>query len=77
MPQYRFLLFSDGNDSELAELSSMHFVQRVFVGSAIADIFGISSAKALIGSHSTFTDWGGYLGQIPHCCLKSLNMAHS
>lgn len=43
----------------------MHFVQRVFFGSAIADIFGISSAKALIGSHSTFTDWGGYLGQIP------------
>lgn len=65
MPQYRFLLFSDGKDSELAELSSMHFVQRVFFGSAIADIFGISSAKALIGSHSTFTDWGGYLGQIP------------
>lgn len=59
MPQYRFLLFSDGKDSELAELTSMPYVERVFFGSAIADIFAISSTKALIGSHSTFTDWGG------------------
>lgn len=64
-PQYRFLLFSDGKESELAELLSIPYIEHVFFGSAIADIFGISSTKALIGSHSTFTDWGGYLGQLP------------
>ena len=31
----------------------------------MSDILAISSCKALIGSHSTFTDWGGYLGQLP------------
>ena len=64
MPQYRFLLFSDGKDSELVELLAMPYVERVFFGSSIAGIFGIASAKALIGSHSIFTDWGG-AGQLP------------
>lgn len=31
----------------------------------MSDILAISSCKALIGSHSTLTDWGGYLGQLP------------
>ena len=30
----------------------------------MSDILAISSCKALIGLHSTFTDWG-YLGQLP------------
>ena len=28
----------------------------------MSDILAISSCKALIGSHSTFTDWGGVFG---------------
>lgn len=62
---YRFLLFSDSKDSELQELTSMPCVERVYFGSSIADVFGIASTNALIASHSTFSDWGGYLGQLP------------
>lgn len=76
MPQYRFLLFSNGKDSELVEFLAMPYVERVFFGSPIADIFGIASAKALIGSHSIFTDWGGQVNY-RHCCPKNHTMVLS
>lgn len=64
-PQYEFLVFSDGSDKELYEILKLPFTQKVYYGSAMSDIWAISSCKALIGSCSTFTDWGGYLGQLP------------
>lgn len=64
-PKMRFLLFSDGRDNELQEILSLPMVERVFFGSAISDIVAISRCKALISSHSTFSNWGGYLGQLP------------
>ena len=64
-PEYEFLIFSDGKDEELKEVSELLSTRRVYFGSAMSDILAISSCKALIGSHSTFTDWGGYLGQLP------------
>lgn len=64
-PAYRFCLFSDGSDEELAELMRMDNVRRVFFGNAIADIIAISRCCYLIGSDSTFSGWGAFLGQVP------------
>lgn len=64
-PNVRFLLFSDGTREELAPLLSRRDVEPAFFGCAMADIWAISRCVALIGSCSTFSDWGAYLGQIP------------
>lgn len=69
-PEYSFLVFSDGKDEELKDICELPFVKRHYFGSSISDLFAISSCCALIGSHSTFTDWGGYLGQIPSLLPK-------
>ena len=62
---YNFLVFSDGTDEELQELMQMPNVNRVFFGNAMADIYAISLCKFLIGSDSTFSGWGAFLGQVP------------
>lgn len=64
-PHYRFIVFSDGRNNELSEILSMPGVRREFFGNAIADIFAISRCSYLIGSDSTFSGWGAYLGQVP------------
>lgn len=63
--EYKFLIFSDGSDSELKELTDLPNVQRVFFGSAISDIYAISHCCYMIGSDSTFSGWGAFLGQVP------------
>lgn len=65
----RFLLFSDGTDSELEPLMKMVGVERVFFGSAISDIYAMSKCSYIIGSDSTFSGWAAFLGQVP-CCFK-------
>ena len=62
---YRFLLFSDGTDEELRDLMALPNVERVFFGNAIADIYAISKCYYMIGSDSTFSGWGAFLGQVP------------
>lgn len=64
-PEWKFLIFSDGRDEELVEITSMQSVKRVFFGNAIADIFAISRCCYMIGSDSTFSGWGAFLGQVP------------
>lgn len=64
-PDLKILLFSDGKDEELSELMSLPYVNRAFFGNAIADIIAISKCSFLIGSDSTFSAWGAYLGQVP------------
>lgn len=59
------LLFSDGSDEQLVPILSVEGVRRVFYGNALADIIAISRCNLLIGSDSTFSGWGAYLGQIP------------
>lgn len=61
----KVLLFSDGTDEELKELTSLPNVQRVYFGSAISDILAISRCKYIYGSDSSFSAWGAYLGQVP------------
>lgn len=67
-PTYKFLVFSDGKDEELVELTNLTNVKRVAFGSSISDIFAISKCCYLIGSDSTFSGWGAFLGQVP-CCF--------
>lgn len=70
LPEFSFLVFSDGKDDELKDICELTYVKRHYFGSSISDLFAISSCCALIGSHSTFTDWGGYLGQLPSLLPK-------
>lgn len=65
LPSYKFLVFSDAKEVEIKEVTGLPYVKRAFFGSSVGDLFAISECRALIGSHSTFTDWGGYLGQLP------------
>ena len=61
----KFWLFSDGTDEELRPLLNMPNVERVYFGNALADIVAISRSKLLIGSDSTFSGWGAFLGNVP------------
>lgn len=58
-------LFSDGTNDELKPLTDVAGVHRVFYGNAIADIIAISRCGFLIGSDSTFSTWGAFLGKVP------------
>ena len=60
-----FLIFSDGNDSELKDLMALPNTRRVFFGNALADMVAISRCSLVIGSVSTFSWWGAYFGQVP------------
>lgn len=61
----KILIFSDGTDKELKELLELPNTQRVFFGGAIQDIVAISRCSYLIGSDSSFSAWGAFLGQVP------------
>ncbi len=63
--EYEFLIFSDGKDRELQDILALPYVKRVYFGSAMSDILAMSRCNALIGSVSTFSDMGAYLGQLP------------
>lgn len=58
-------LFSDGRDDELTPLLECPGVKRVFYGNALADIVALSRMQLVIGSDSTFSGWGIFLGQMP------------
>ena len=62
---FEFLIFSDGRDDELCELISIKNVYRVFYGNALADIWALSKCRLIMGSDSTFSGWGAFLGQVP------------
>lgn len=61
----KILLFSDGTDDELKDLMALEGVERKYFGGAIQDIIAISRCSYLIGSDSSFSAWGAYLGQVP------------
>lgn len=65
-------LFSDGTDEELAPLLSLKGARRVYYGNALADMIAISRCGFLIGSDSTFSAWGAFLGDLP-CVFAHLN----
>ena len=65
-------MFSDGSDVELAPLLTMPGVVRSYYGNALADIVAISKCRLLIGSDSTFSGWGAFLGNVP-CVFAHLH----
>ena len=62
---YPVIIWSDDDGERLKELTSMSNTKREFLGSSIADLIGMSSARVLIASGSTFTMWASYLGRMP------------
>ena len=61
----KFLIFSDGLDSDIAPLLQMEGVRRISFGSALADLLALSCARILIANGSTFSYWASYLGRMP------------
>jgi hypothetical protein len=61
----RAWVFSDGTAEELAPLLQMPSVIRKDYSSGLGDMLGLSRARLLIASGSTFSMWGSYLGQVP------------
>jgi hypothetical protein len=59
------VVFSDGTDDQIREVLQLPNVTRSSAKSAITDLLGISQAKILVASGSTFSMWGAYLGQVP------------
>lgn len=59
------LLFSDGKNEELQQLMELPNVKRVQFGGAMQDIVAISRCEYVIGSDSSFSAWGAFLGQVP------------
>lgn len=60
-----FIIFSDGEDEELHPILQIKGTQRVFFGNALADIVAMSRCRIIIGSSSSFSAWGAFLGQVP------------
>ncbi|MDX1380647.1 MAG: hypothetical protein R3233_05975 [Xanthomonadales bacterium] len=58
-------VYSDGTTEELAPLLALPAVQRRDYGSGLGDMLGLSRARLLIASGSTFSMWGSFLGQVP------------
>jgi len=61
----QILVFSDGSDEELREVLCLPGARRAFFGNALADIVALSRCSVIVGSASTFSSWGTYLGQVP------------
>ncbi|AOR77369.1 alpha-1,2-fucosyltransferase [Novosphingobium resinovorum] len=64
-PQYRIDVFSDGREAELAELLNIEGVALKRGGSDLEDMLGLAKCRLLVGSLSTFSYWGAYLGDQP------------
>ena len=63
--RFKFYLFSDGTEEELKKIISIPNVYKVFYGNALADIWALSKCQLIIGSDSSFSAWGAFLGQVP------------
>lgn len=61
----KILIFSDGEDKELAPLLELAGSHRVSFGSALGDMLALSKSEILVASGSTFSMWASYLGRMP------------
>ena len=64
-PDLPIRIHSDGSDPELASLLAMDGVTRARSSDDINDLVAMASASALVGSHSTFSRWAAFLGNMP------------
>lgn len=59
------LVFSDGSVDELSPILDQPNVRLFRGGSAITDLFALSTSCVLVPSCSTFSMWASFLGQVP------------
>lgn len=69
-PGLPVLLFSDGTPEQLAPLTALG-AQITFAGSDILDLLAMAKASVLVGSHSTFSYWAAFLGNMPSYWLNT------
>ncbi|MFF2487715.1 alpha-1,2-fucosyltransferase [Microbacterium sp. NPDC058062] len=67
------LISSDGTDLELRPLLDISGVRRTAARNALDEIFIMSRGLGIIGSRSTFTAWGAYLGGAPLLVMPGAN----
>jgi hypothetical protein len=67
---------SDGSDEELSPLLSQPGVARTSATNALGEMLWLAGAKGIIGSRSTFTAWGAFLGQAPLLLAPGGNAYH-
>ncbi|BAJ75221.1 dihydroorotase [Microbacterium testaceum StLB037] len=64
-PGVRLFVCSDGDDAELAPLLDEHGVYRSTGRNALDDMVFMSHSVGIVGSRSTFSAWGAFLGDVP------------
>jgi hypothetical protein len=64
-PGIRMFVCSDGDDIELAPLLREPGVFRSTGRNALDDMVFMSHAAGIVGSRSTFSAWGAFLGDVP------------
>ena len=64
-PDLPIRLYSDGQDTELASLLATDGVTRSQSSDDINDLVAMAGASVLVGSHSTFSRWAAFLGNMP------------
>jgi hypothetical protein len=65
LPEFPIYVASDGDDQELLELLAHPNVTRTSANNALDEIFWLAHATGIVGSRSTFTAWGAFLGDVP------------
>lgn len=70
-PGYPIHLFSDGNEHELVSLLAIEGVILRREPDDIGELLAMAEARLLIGSHSTFSRWAAFLGDMPTIWRKS------
>ncbi len=70
-PDMPIRIFSDGREQELADLLSIPGASLQRGSTDISDLLGLSQARLLIGSHSTFSRWAAFLGDMPSIWFRT------
>jgi hypothetical protein len=64
-PDLPVRVFSDGDDAELAPVLAIDGVSRAPGIDDVNDLVAMACASVLVGSHSTFSRWAAFLGNMP------------
>lgn len=62
------ILFSDGTDEDLKDLTGILNVRRAPKQQSVTDLLEMGQGIALISSGSGFSLWGAFLGSVPRLC---------
>jgi hypothetical protein len=62
------ILFSDGTDEDLTDLTDIVNVRRAPKQQSVTDLLAMGHGIALISSGSGFSLWGAFLGNAPRLC---------